>query len=256
MKSLRNCLLAALSSALLLVTVPVQAQNQVVSENGVIYQSPTRPQVFKESNALSGGATQGATQRWANDRDAERDRAERDHADRDRRDRERRDNRDGSVIIGNTYPPGTNTIILPIYPGYPSYQGYAPYPNYNVPVYPYGSSVTVSTPGYNDGTFNVFPWTSTVTTYGTAPVAPNYYGYRHYPSYPSCPPGYSAYPNYPSYPAPYLQGYRGAATPGYVFNGGSFPSGAYITGSTNGYSSGFSAGYSNGRTSVTIGTRR
>ena len=245
MQSSRNFVLAAtvVLSPMFTILAPVQAQTQPV----------TRPQVFKESNAMSG---QG-TQRWSNDRDADRDR-DRDRRDRDDRDHrygDHRDQRDGTVIIGNpnTYPPG-NTVIVPVYPGYAPYPTYGP--SYGAPAYPSypygynvpqsGASVTVSTPGYNDGTFNVFPWSSTVTTFGPAP---GYYG-----NYPSCPP----YPNYPAYPTyvPNVSGYRGAATPGYYYNGGSYPSGAFITGSTNGYSTGFSAGYSTGRTTITIGGRR
>ena len=253
MHSSRNFLLvttlaaAPLFTPLLAVLQPVQAQTQVVSQNGIVYQSPTRPQVFKETNAMSGQKTQY----WGNDRDADRDR------DRDRNRRHDRDNRDENNAP-NACAPGTTVVAVPVYPG-TVYPGYAPYPTYGgygVPSYPYGGSVTISTPGYNDGTFNVFPSTTTVTAFGSAPVVSNYYGYGNYPSYP-------AYPTY----APNLQGYRGAATPGYNvgfgtgynYNGGSFPGGAFIAGSnsgySNGYSTGFNAGYSNGQTGISISRR-
>lgn len=232
-QSSRKFLLATLVTTLvtaapfLVASNPAQAQTQVVSQNGVIYQSPTRPQVFKESHATSGQSSQ----RWGNDRDTDRDRRN----GRDYREGGRRDHYDRNDSIPSACAPGSNTVFVPVYPNYP---GYAPYPTY-----PYGSSVTVSTPGYNDGTFNVFPWSTTVTTFGSAPVH-NYHGYHNYPAYPTYVPGPGTY------------GYRGAATPGYIYNGGSFPSGAFITGSANAYGAGLSAGYSNGRTSITIGTHR
>lgn len=212
-------------------------------------QATTRTQVFKESNATSGQYSQ----HWANDRDAQPDHDNRGNNQNIYPGDNRRDRHDGSVIIGSNAacaPTTNNTVIFQSYPGYPVYNQY--------PAYPYGygnsvsgSSVTVSTPGYNDGTFNVFPWTTTVTTFNSTP---NYYGYRNYQNCQPYP-AFSSYPAYPTYANPGLQGYRGAAG-GYNFNGGSFPSGAYITGSTSGYSSGFSAGFSTGRTTVNIGGRR
>jgi hypothetical protein len=110
-----------------------------------------------------------------------------------------------TVIINN----GAGGYYGPVYPGYPAY------PTYGYPAYPYGygqaysgSSVTVSTPGFSNGTFTVFPWSSTVTTFNSAPAyAPRF-------------------PAYPTY-VPNVNGYRGAATPNYNYNNGAILGGGY-----------------------------
>jgi len=119
-----------------------------------------------------------------------------------------------TVIIGNQYP-----VYAPPYHTYPAYPGYE---------YPYGypgssgASVTISTPGFQNQHYTLFPWSTTVTTWGNAPgYGPTYHRYPNYPAYP-------AYPTYvPNYGA---QGYRGAAGHNYNYNGGSVLGGGYVPG--------------------------
>jgi hypothetical protein len=187
---------------------------------------------------------------------------------RDRRDRDGRRgcdhnhnqpcNKCSTVIIGggSYYAPGT----VPVYPGYSSYPTYG-YPN-NYPNYPYtyappisGSSVTISTPGFSNGMFTAFPWSTTVTTFGNGysngTIIQPGCGTGYYPSYPS-------YPAYPTYvPGPQVQGYRGAATPGYGAYG--YNSGGFSVGYSNQRSSGYSTGfghYSSRSSGVSIGIGR
>jgi hypothetical protein len=226
--------MAVLATPLAAIALPASAQTQQASAPTA---STTQNILRASENQAVYNSSGGNTLRWGNDRDHDRDGRDRDHDGRDGNDRDHRH---------DTYPDGGTTVIVNggYYAPGAVYPGYAPYPSYVVPAYPYGyaapvtgSSVTISTPGYSNGPFTMFPSTTTVTTFGN-PVVPNYYGYRPYSN---CAP----YPNYPMY-VPNVQGYRGAATPGYNFNGGSFPSGAFVTGSTSNYGSTFSAGISTG----------
>ncbi len=132
--------------------------------------------------------------------------------------------RNVTIIIGDNSQP----IYVPShnYPSYPAYPTYPAYPNtgYGYSSSNYGSSVSISTPGFQDPNYRLFPWTTTVTTWGSNPnyghCAPQYPQYNSYPSYP-------AYPTY--VPGPAINGYRGAAGHGgYNYNGGSMVGGGYI----------------------------
>jgi hypothetical protein len=201
--------------------------------------------MYKESYSSSGG-------RRNHDRDERRERDRRHGCEHDST---QHCNTCSTIIIGagGYYAPGT----VPVYPGYSTYPGYG-YPN-NYPTYPYtyappvsGSSVTISSPGFSNGTFTSFPYSTTVTTFNSG-----------YPNgtvvVPGCAPGY--YPSYPAYPtyAPggYLQGYRGAATPGYGAYG--YNSGGFSVGYSNQRSSGYSTGlghYSSRSSGISIGVGR
>ena len=197
-----------------------------------------QPLMYKESYSSSGGRR--------HDRDERRNRDGRRGCDHDHN---RPCNRCSTVIIGaGGYYPGT----VPVYPGYSSYPTYG-YPN-NYPAYPYapsvsGSSVTISSPGFSNGMFTAFPYSTTVTTFNSG-----------YPNgtviAPGCAPGYyPSYPAYPTYvPGGHLQGYRGAATPGYGAYG--YSGGGLSVGYSNHHSSGYSTGlghYSSRSSGISIG---
>ena len=124
----------------------------------------------------------------------------------------------------NTYP--AYPVYAPPCNNYPAYPVYAPpcntypaYPNYGYGTSTYGSSVSISTPGFQDQNFRLFPYSTTVSVWGSNS------GYNNCaPQYPRC----NSYPAYPTYvPGPAINGYRGAAG-GYNFNGGSMVGGGYV----------------------------
>lgn len=229
MKAVRFILIAATAAVL---TAPVaQAQTHVTSGNGqydkdALAQRQAAMQAAPSRNASVGSA---APLRYANDRDARRG----------------RNGRDVTVVIGNQ--PNCAPVGVPV--GVPVYPGYPQYPAYGAPAYPYGylpptygTSVSVSTPGYSDGTYTVFPWSTTVSTYGNAP--------GHYPRYQS----YPSYPAYPTYvPGNVINGYRGAASPTVITNMIPY---SYTTGTFLGGSYGVGTGigsFSIGRSSTSSG---
>lgn len=132
--------------------------------------------------------------------------------------------RNVTVIIGDNSCP----IYVPPcnYPSYPAYPTYPAYPNtgYGYSGSTYGSSVTISTPGFQNNNYILYPWSTTITTWGSnsgyGNCAPQYPAYNLYPTYP-------AYPTY--VPGPSINGYRGAAGYGvYNYNGGSVIGGGYV----------------------------
>jgi hypothetical protein len=257
MQTSRIFLLASTVIAAPFVQAQTQTATAPVLQGSASAQSSAAPLRYAEPSAHR-----------TRDNNGGRDRRDNDRQERDRRDREGRRgcdhnhnqpcNKCSTVIIGggSYYAPGT----VPVYPGYSSYPTYG-YPN-NYPSYPYtyappisGSSVTISTPGFSNGTFTAFPWSTTVTTfsngYSSGTVITPGCGTGYYPSYPS-------YPAYPTYvPGAQVQGYRGAATPGYGAYG--YNSGGLSVGYSNQRSSGYSTGfghYSSRSSGVSIGIGR
>jgi hypothetical protein len=106
-----------------------------------------------------------------------------------------------SYVQPYTSYPNSYPAYAPSYNRYP-YNSYPAYPNYGTGTTTYGSSVTIATPGFQDNNYRLFPYATTVTTWGSNS------GYN-------CPPQYrpgNSYPAYPTYvPGPAINGYRGAA---------------------------------------------